>query len=113
MIWLHLQHPEQVDALIAVSDRKPVLFFKHSTRCSVSLMAKRTLEHSENILSQNLDCYLIDVLEQRAISNYLASVSGITHQSPQAIVYASGKVVYAASHHHIDADDAVNSLKLN
>lgn len=38
--WLDLNQVDQLDAIIEDSKTKPVVLFKHSTRCSISSMAK-------------------------------------------------------------------------
>jgi bacillithiol system protein YtxJ len=44
MEWQIIQTEAEIQPLIEMSDRHPVLFFKHSTRCSISNTAKNRLE---------------------------------------------------------------------
>ena len=48
-----------------------------------------------------LDCFYIDLLTFRDISNEIASRYDIVHQSPQLIVIKNGVVVANASHYDI------------
>ena len=90
------------DRFNEVSDR-PKLFFKHSTRCSISSMSLRMFERAWDT-SLEVDLYFIDLIAHRDVSNLLAELSGVQHQSPQAIVIRNNEVVYHDSHGTIDAD---------
>lgn len=103
--WVNLEEEEKLDELIQSSYEKPVLLFKHSTRCIVSKMAKKRLENEWNIDENNITAVYIDLLQYRNISNLIAQKTGVEHQSPQAILLRNGAVVYHSSHQSIDALD--------
>jgi bacillithiol system protein YtxJ len=103
MEWKEIKTEADLLALIKNSDTSLVLF-KNSDRCSVSRMAKRTMEAEWN---NNLPVYLINVIESRPVSNLLATISNVQHESPQLIVMRNGSCIYHASHHHIDAGTAM------
>jgi len=42
--WIQLTDLAQLDEIIAISKQKPVVIFKHSSRCSVSRMALKQFE---------------------------------------------------------------------
>lgn len=95
----NFQLPDEasVDAALR-SDR--FLFFKHSHRCSISHLAFGEYEafaadHSE------VPHGWVDVVGQRALSNRIAEVTGVTHGSPQAIWIVAGRAVWSASHFDI------------
>ena len=92
------------------SNSKPVLIFKHSTRCGVSRMALKNFEKSYDIESEMLDLYFLDLLQFRDISNEIISVFNIQHQSPQAIVIYKEKVVYHDSHYGISVDEIKKAI---
>lgn len=102
--WIPLQFMGQLDEIIALSNEKPVLIFKHSTRCSISRFALKQFENEYDLQNQ-IDAYFLDLLEFRAISNEIASRFGIMHQSPQLLLIKEGKVLYDASHSDIQADE--------
>lgn len=102
--WIPLQLMGQLDEIIALSNEKPVLIFKHSTRCSISRFALKQFENEFNLQDQ-IATYFLDLLEFRAISNEIASCFGIMHQSPQLLLIKEGKVLYDASHSDIQADE--------
>ena len=43
--WIPLQHLGQLDEIVAFSNAKPAVIFKHSTRCSVSRFALKQFEN--------------------------------------------------------------------
>jgi len=58
----------------------------------------------------DVDIYYLDLLNYRTISNRIASLFGVEHQSPQLIVLQDGKVLYHASHSEIEAVELKNAL---
>ncbi|MEO9258167.1 MAG: bacillithiol system redox-active protein YtxJ [Crocinitomicaceae bacterium] len=103
--WTNLEDEKQLDDLILTSYSKPVLLFKHSTRCSVSSMAKKRLEADWNIEEGKVTTVYLDILNHRDLSNKITERTGVHHQSPQAILLRNGAVVYHSSHEAIMADD--------
>jgi len=107
--WIPLQFVGQLDEMVAFSDQKPAVIFKHSTRCSISRFALKQFEN-EYALEDKVDAYFLDLLEYRDISNEIASRFGVYHQSPQLLLIKNGQSVYDASHSDIDAGDLVERL---
>ena len=103
--WLTLDSKEMVDTAIEKSFEKPVAFFKHSTRCGISVQVKTGLEDNWEIEEDNLDMYYLDLLNYREISAYIAEKTGVIHQSPQLILVKDGKVSYHQSHFSIKYDE--------
>jgi bacillithiol system protein YtxJ len=101
-IWINLEDLGQLNEIIIASEEKPVVIFKHSTRCSVSRMALKQFENEFN-LQGKMDAYFLDLIENRAISNEIASKFDVVHQSPQLLVIKNGKCIYNISHSEIDA----------
>jgi bacillithiol system protein YtxJ len=102
--WIQLGHLDQLDKIVAFSSQKPIVIFKHSTRCSISRMVLKRFE-SEYDLDESIDTYFLDLLEHRDISNEIASRFGVYHQSPQLILIKDGKAIYDVSHESIDAGE--------
>ena len=99
--WIELSSINDLDKAIDVSQDRSVLIFKHSTRCSISSMAKSRLDRSweENI---TLETYFLDLITNRDLSNDIAEHFKIEHQSPQILIIRNGKCIYTASHNEID-----------
>ncbi len=107
--WIPLQDLGQLNEIMNFSNEKPVVIFKHSTRCSVSRFALKQFEN-EFDLGDKVDAYFLDLLEHRAISNEIASRFGVYHQSPQLLLIKDGKSVYDVSHSDIDAEELKEKL---
>lgn len=103
--FLSLAALSQLDEIDAVSETKPVVIFKHSTRCSISRFALKQFDAAFSYPEDKIDWYLLDLLNHRDISNEMAYRYNVQHQSPQILVIKNGKAVYHDSHDGIDAND--------
>ena len=102
--WIPLKDLGQLNEILSISNEKPVVLFKHSTRCSISRMVLKQFEN-EFDLEDKVDAYFLDLLEYRDISNEIASRFNVYHQSPQLLLIKAGKSVYDVSHSDIDAGE--------
>lgn len=103
---LRLTNEAGLSSLIAASHTLPVLIFKHSTRCSISSMALNRMEKANPALS----FHLVDVIADRSISNRIAEVFSIYHESPQLLLIHQGECVYEASHLEIQPSEIALEL---
>jgi bacillithiol system protein YtxJ len=101
MKWKELNNINDLETALKASHEQPVALFKHSTRCSVSLMAKKSVERFWDL---DIDAYYLDLIAHRDVSNSIAEQLDIYHQSPQMILVKDGKAIYDASHGSIDVD---------
>ena len=108
--WIELTSSEQLKQAIETSVDHPIILFKHSTRCSISTMAKSRFESNWNTDLSDVSIYYLDLIAHRNISNEIAELTGIEHQSPQAIVLKNKEVIYDASHSEISAKAIENLL---
>lgn len=102
--WNALTQIAQLDSIVEESADKPVVIFKHSTRCSISRMALKNFEREYNLDESEVAPYFLDLLEHRDISNEIAQKFQVIHQSPQLLLIKNGKSVYDVSHSEIDAE---------
>lgn len=102
--WKELTSLQQWNDLLESSSSVPFAVFKHSTRCSVSVMAKRKLEQEWSFEEAVLPIYYLDLLNYRDISNTIEAQSNVVHQSPQLIVIKNKSEIYHASHGNIEPD---------
>lgn len=109
--WHVLSSVEQLKTVLKASHEKPVLLFKHSTRCSISMMALNSFQRSWAGTPEQMDIYYLDLLNHRDVSDAIAEETHVQHQSPQVIVLKNEEVVYTATHSSIDARSALNSIK--
>ena len=108
MNWKHLNTADGLENVVQESYHKPQLIFKHSTRCSISSMAKNRLERDWNL--DNVEPWYLDLIAYRSISNTVASELGVEHESPQAILLKDGVVIYDASHSAISVKEIRNAI---
>lgn len=100
MNWTTLSSKEQLEELAASGQAFAV--FKHSTRCSVSSMAKRSLEYDFDTAPADSSIYFLDLIALREISNYIAEKWQTRHESPQILVLKGDTCLYDASHQDIE-----------
>lgn len=105
MAWNNLDNIQQLDEINAASANRPQLIYKHSTRCSISSMAKNRLYKNEP--PDGIDFYYLDLISNRDISNKIAEMYDVRHESPQVLLIKDGKCVYHESHSGIYMDDIV------
>ena len=103
MNWIELKNEDQIIEIIEKSQSKPQVIFKHSTKCSVSSMAKSRLERSA--VPENTDFYYLDLIAHRAISNKVSEEFNVHHESPQILLIKNGECLYDESHSAISMTD--------
>lgn len=108
MQWILLNSDEQLETIRNNSFNKPQVIFKHSTRCSISSMAKSRLE--KNAFPTNADFYYLDLIAHRTISNKVAEDFKVWHESPQVLLMKNGEVVYDESHNGIRWDELMEQI---
>jgi bacillithiol system protein YtxJ len=110
-----LQHVDELHRLLAESESRPVLLFKHSHTCGVSwealdeLMAHLNERRPHGFLPEYA---MVTVQTHRAVSNAIAQKLGVRHETPQALLVRNGRVVWSASHFRVTAaavEDAIRT----
>ena len=104
MKWQQLNSIKDLDAAVKLSFEKPVMLFKHSTRCSISSMALNRVEANWDYTEEQVIPFYLDLLSHRDVSNTIAEKLNVFHQSPQLILIRNGEVAIDASHNEIRAD---------
>ncbi|ULQ58004.1 bacillithiol system redox-active protein YtxJ [Flavihumibacter rivuli] len=105
MRWIDLNSVEQLEEIKKLSATRPQVIFKHSTRCSISSMAKSRLERSEQ--PDHIDFYYLDLIAYRNISNKIAEDFDVWHESPQVILIKNGECTYDESHNGIRMEEII------
>lgn len=100
MNWKTLTAIEQLHEL--ATSGSVFVVFKHSTRCSVSSMAKRSVEFDFGALPDGFPVYFLDLIAHRDLSNYIADYWHVRHESPQLLVLQGDSCLYHASHQDIE-----------
>ncbi|MFM6976818.1 MAG: bacillithiol system redox-active protein YtxJ [Sphingobacteriaceae bacterium] len=108
MNWIPLTDLHQLNTI--KSAQGYTLIFKHSTRCSISLMAKKKFELESEALPADVPVYFLDLLSYRDISNTIAEIFQVPHQSPQLLVIKDGECIFESTHSEISAEEAAEQL---
>jgi bacillithiol system protein YtxJ len=103
MDWKILNDTAQLEEIKKRSFEKTQVIFKHSTRCSISSVAKSRLEKAQ--APENIDFYYLDLISYRNISNEVAEKFDVFHESPQVLVIRNGECVYDESHMSISMNE--------
>lgn len=111
MNWLPLTDLAQLDVIDAASAERPVLLFKHSTRCSISTAALHRMESAWTSGDDSThSAYYLDLLRHRDVSNAIAERYEVEHASPQVLVIRNGRCVHTTSHLGITYRDVLSVL---
>ncbi|URJ58584.3 bacillithiol system redox-active protein YtxJ [Paenibacillus polymyxa] len=95
---------QQLNTALEASSDKPLLLFKHSTRCPISAGAYQEVEsYLHGDPNENIEYGIIYVVEDRPVSNETADRLQVKHESPQAILIKDGEAVWHTSHSNITA----------
>ena len=99
--WIEIKSVDELNHIWNNLLDNAAIFFKHSTRCSISSMVLRSFEREWQ--ADETQLYFIDLIAHRDVSILLAELSKIEHQSPQIILTKKYEVIYNDSHGTIDA----------
>ena len=103
MNWKEFRDMEGLETIKLASKEMPQVIFKHSTRCSISTMAKSRLERSE--VPINAVFNYLDLIAHRNVSNKIADDFNVEHASPQVLIIKNGECIYDESHNAINMDE--------
>jgi thioredoxin 1 len=89
-----------LEAVWRASQAEPVILFKHSQTCGVSLMAR------EMLVEGGVPAPVHEIVVQRSqdLSRAVADRLGVRHESPQAFVVVRGRVTWHSSHSGVTAE---------
>lgn len=108
MNWTPLQSTDQLNEIKNLPGYS--IIFKHSTRCSISMMAKRRFELDWDSLPEELPLYFLDLIQHREISNQIAQLFHVYHESPQLLLIKDGECILDQSHGGISVDEALTMI---
>ena len=108
MKWTQLESTEQLNQI--KQQQGYSLIFKHSTRCSISMMAKRRFELDWEDLPADMPLYFLDLIRYREISNQIAQIFQVHHESPQLLLIKDGECILDQSHGGISVEEAIGEI---
>lgn len=103
--FTEIRDASELETLFEKSFEGPVLLFKHSLTCPISTSAYHEISRAD------ADINLVIMQRARDVSNKIAEMTGVRHESPQAIVLKDGKPVFHASHYNIEAEEVSEKLE--
>ena len=109
MEWIHLTDEEQLRNITEKSKEKAQVIFKHSNRCSISSVALQRLQKGKQ--PGEIEFYFLDLIRYRPLSNKIAEVFNVRHESPQVLVIKNGQCIFNESHLGIDMHDIIDQAK--
>ncbi|MCB0547804.1 MAG: bacillithiol system redox-active protein YtxJ [Phaeodactylibacter sp.] len=101
--WLPLTATSQIKEIVEHSRSTTCIIYKHSTRCSLSSLARNRLEKDWQFDERAVLPYFLDLIAYREVSNLVEDHFGVVHQSPQILLIQDARCVYHASHLDINA----------
>ncbi len=108
MNWIQLNSNEQLEDIRAA--RGYSVIFKHSTRCSISMMARKRFELDWDAIPEGTPVYFLDLISYRDVSNAIARDFDIHHESPQLLLIKDGECIFETSHGEISAEDLAEQI---
>ena len=108
MNWINITTPQQIDDIKAATGYS--IIFKHSTRCPISMMAKRKFELDEKLFDGTTPLYFLDLIKFRDLSKAVAETFNVQHESPQLLLIKDGECVLDQSHSSISAEEVVEVM---
>lgn len=111
MNWIALTEMDQLQKIIEKSKSVPCLIFKHSLTCPISSAARHRVEGKWDFNEGEVDAYFLDLLKYRSISNAVAELFHVDHESPQALLIQDGMCTFDSSHLDISVADIRSNLQ--
>ena len=112
LTWKTLSSVDQLNLIIEDSRTKPALIFKHRVSSQESNDIKEIMEREWNIPSEQLDCYLIDVMQDKLVASEASELAGVSNEFPQVLLFADGVTMYDESHEMINVKKIKLALKI-
>jgi len=85
------------------------VIYKHSPICSLSSVVRPEVQRFETQRPE-VPVFMVDVIQQRQLSDQIADDLSLRHESPQAIVLAEGSVEWHGSHRKVSAENLLEAV---
>ena len=93
--FVPLRSVSALGELVERSETEPVVLFQHDPYCPISRRAYHELAGTP------VRAALVDVAQDEHLSRTIEERTGVRHESPQVLVFRSGRVAWNASHFEI------------
>lgn len=108
MNWTSLESPQQINDI--KQHHGYSVIFKHSTRCAISLMAKKRFELDGDKIPADVPVYYLDLIKYRDLSKQVADDFQVYHESPQMLLIKDGECILDLSHGHVSVEEALSVI---
>jgi bacillithiol system protein YtxJ len=108
MNWKSLESADQIEDIKQKQGYSAI--FKHSTRCSISMMVKKRFELDWNKFPEDFPLYFLDLIKYRELSNKVAGDFQVYHESPQLLLIKDGECILDLSHGQVSVDEALSVI---
>jgi len=103
-------HKISTEADLATVLSEPLaVVYKHSPICATSGIAYEEMR-SLRRMQQDVPVYLVDVVQSKPLSRYIAERVGVVHASPQAIILRAGVPAWHGSHLDLRAETMAQKI---
>lgn len=109
MNWIPLENETQLSEIKQQAGYS--IIFKHSTRCSISMMAKKRVDMDLDELPETVKPYFLDLIAYRDLSNKVAEIFQVHHESPQLLLIKDGECILDQSHGDITIDEVIGLIE--
>ena len=106
MTWIPLDTAEQIETI--KNEAGYAAIFKHSTRCSISMMVKKRFERDWDKLPADFPLYFLDLIKHRDLSGQVAKDFDVHHESPQLLLIKDGECISDVSHGEVSVDEVLS-----
>lgn len=99
-IWKYPENVRDLESIFQPGGEVKCIY-KHSTTCGICLFAIKEVERLLKPLQAEVDFHYIDVKKDRPLSQKVAAITGVQHESPQILIINDGEVFWHTSHGRI------------
>ena len=86
------------------------IIFKHNTTCPISRGAKTRFDQETHPIPGVASVYLVDILQNRDVSDAITRTFGVEHQSPQLLLVKDGQCTYNESLSSISTEAVAEAI---
>jgi bacillithiol system protein YtxJ len=109
MEFIPLQDGSQLSEIAEAQGQ--AIIFKHNTSCPISRSVRQKLQNEADQLPNDTPFYVLDILENKDLSNLVAEKFGVPHESPQLLLVKNGSSIYDESLYQISASAVKEASK--
>ena len=110
-VFKEITSSQELRQILDESCQRPIILFKHSTKCPTSGHAWREVQSFIKETSDEVLVGMIKVIESRPVSSQVTEELGLKHQSPQVLIVRDRQVSWHASHQEVTQAKLMKALK--